>query len=264
MNLKRSLIGLGAAFALGAAIISPVTAATTTVGSVPVSIIVTDGGGALSVGLATSSSGTFGSVSVNAVGTTGGVTNAGTKSLALQITGDNKLFNANGFDISIKLQDGYLTLPSQPVFDYSAPANFQIPGRYLKISAVGNPQQAKYTGASSCANPWTGAGTTSAAQCVPRAATGTAPIYKVGDVVGLMGQPDNGVTCRVVSGPPAAWASGCPDPSFSSTTGKLITHFRPGSGTVETDQVIEITLDVPAGVYPGTYSGTLIIEQVVA
>ena len=103
------------------------------------------------------------------------------------------------------------------------------------------------------------------AQCVPRDAAGTAPIYKTSDPVGLMGQPDyNSGVCRVTTGStPVAWGT-APDPSFSNTNSKLITHFRPGSGTVQTDQTIQISLDIPAGVYPGTYSGTLIVEQITA
>lgn len=265
MNVRRSLLGLGAALLLGAASIAPVMAATE-VGSVPVSVTVQDNGGTLTVGIASSSDGNFGTVPVDAAeSATGGVKNAGTKTLTLEIKNDTKLFNTNGFDITIRLKDGYLAPNAQPTFEASSSANFQIPGRYLKITAVGNPQQAKYTGTSSCANPWDGSGTTAASQCVPRDAAGAKPIYKVSDPVGLMGQADYlSGDCRVTSGStPLPWKATCPDNSFSNTSGKLITHFRAGSGTVETTQQIEISLDVPAGVYPGEYTGTLIIEQVI-
>ena len=272
MGLKSKLFGLGAALTLGLTIIAPASAAVNPVGTVPVAITVTDAGGSLAVGVGSSSGFDFGSLAVNASESgTLGVKSAGTANLSLAITGDTSLFNANGFEVTVRLDNGtgagaFLAPAVQPTFTDSAPAIFQIPGRYLKISAIGNPQQAKFSGSSSCANVWNGSGTTSAAQCAPRVAVGTQPIYKTSDPVGLMGQPDNGSTCRVASGNVLVnWdTANCLTNAFTTAGGKQILRFRPGSGTVATIEALQMTLDVPAGVYPTTYTGVLVVEQVVS
>jgi hypothetical protein len=265
MKWRRICQALASASMVSAMLMAPASA--DEIGTVPVSVTVVDAGGSLGVGLGASSGFDFGTETVDAESATG-VDNAGTASLELLITGDTSLFNEDAFDITIRLQNGYLGLPSQPVFESSNAANFQIPGRYLEITAVGNPQQAKYTGGSSCANVYDGSATTTSAQCAPREANGNKPIYKVSDPVGLFdmpqydGVPSGEPNCRIASGAaPQPWPAACPDPSFSDTGSKLIMHFRPGSGTIETSQTIEMTLDIPAGVYPGTYSGTLVVEQ---
>ncbi len=267
MKIRKGLYSLIAALMLGGLMFAPASAVD--VGTVPVSVNVVNGGGTLSVGIGSSSGFNFGSVTVDAVGTPGGggVVNAGNATLVLAIEGDTSLFNANAFDITIKLQNGYLGLSPIPVYLNSTSVSHQIPGRYLSITAVGNPQQAKYTGGSGCPDDkvYDGNATTASSQCAPRDAAGAKPIYRVSDPVGLYGAPDyNGGPCRIAGGAtPVAWPTSCPDSSFSDPNGsKLIMHFRPGSGTIRTEQTIEMTLDVPAGVYPGQYSGTLVVEQV--
>ncbi len=280
MGLKSKLFGLGAALTLGLTLVGPAAASTDPVGTVPVSVSVADAGGTLTLGIQTTavnfSSG--GPLNLNASeSTTSGVKNAGSSTLVLQISNDVALVNSP-FDITIRLDDGgghgaYLA-PTGTIPSFEAGADVQIPGRYLKITDVGNPAQAKYSGTynastnpTGCANVWNGAGTTSSAQCAPRAATGFNPIYKTSDPVGLMGVADSGSDptnpCRNTTVAFRPWpGTGCGDPTFSNASAKLIMHFRAGSGTVETLASYKLTLDVPAGVYPTTYQGVLTIEKV--
>ena len=61
---------------------------------------------------------------------------------------------------------------------------------------------------------------------------------------------------------PTAVSAGCGNPFFSDANGKLIMHFRAGSGTVDTVMSVKLGLNVPAGVNPGQYTGVLIVEKV--
>lgn len=276
MGLKSKLAGFGAALALGLTLVGPASATTiTTIGSVQVSVTAQDGGSALTLGVGTSTGFGFGTVTLDAAQSgTGGVKNAGTAQLQV-VVNDNSLFNPQDFTVTVRLDNGdgsgaYLQ-PSTPVpaFTDSTAANFQIPGRYLKITDISNPAQAKFTG-STCAapsrTPWNGAGTVTAPQCVPRDANNSMPIYKVSDPVGLAGIPytPNPGPCRIASGTIVPWDPSCPDPTFSTASAKPIMYFRAGSGTVQTLQALNMTLDVPAGVYPTTYTGDLVVEKVVA
>lgn len=270
MGIKSKLAGLGAALALGLTLVAPAGATgPTQIGTAPVSVTISSVIQVPQVSINTSSTGlNFGSQAIDAVGTTGGSTTLTGGVFVLQITNDSGNFNSNdpnpqGFDIQIRLTGGNGTNPalvptSQPVFQDSTGANFQIPGRYLKITDVGNPIQAKYTGGSSCSHVWDGT-----VGCAPRDADNSMPIYRVGDPVGLMGLPEyDGGTCRVVSGTSAPWGGSCGNNTFSDPSAKLIMHFRPGSGTVGTQQTLNMSLTIPAGVYPTTYTGTLVVEQV--
>jgi hypothetical protein len=278
MGLKSKLFGLGAALTMGLTLVAPAMATTSSVGNVPISVGVTDAGGSLTLGINTTSV-AFGSQSLNAAEntashTTGanGVKNAGSQTLTLEISNDVALVNTP-FDITIRLDDGgghgAFLAPTGPVPAYEAGANVQIPGRYLKITDVGNPDQAKFSGgATSGCTAWDGTGSPSTPQCAPREAvpsTGNGlPIYKTSDPVGLMGVPDSGSgPCRNTSSLFLPWPStGCGEARFVDATGKLIMHFRAGSGTVDTLMSIKMTLDLPAGLYPDTYTGVLTIEKV--
>ena len=275
MGLKSKFFGLGAALAIGATLVAPASASTvSSIGTVPVSVTAADGGTALTLGVGTSTGLGFGTVTLDAAqAATGGVKNAGSATLNI-VVNDNSLFNSTDFTVTVRLDNGdgsgsYLQ-PSVPVpaFTDSSAANFQIPGRYLKITDISNPGQAKFTG-STCAaptrTPWNGAGSVGAPQCVPRDNVNVKPIYKVSDPVGLAGIPYTPTPgpCRLSTGGLVPWDPSCPDPTFTGTAAKPIMYFRAGSGTVQTLQVLNMTLDVPAGVYPTTYTGNLIVEKVV-
>lgn len=281
MGLKTKLFGLGSALALGLTLVGPAAAATTAVGNpIPVSVAVTDAGGSLTLGVNTTSV-NFNSHPLNAAentasntGGANGEKSAGSQILTLEISNDVALVN-NPFDITIRLDDGSgdgaFLKPNGPIPAYEAGANVQIPGRYLKITDIGNPQQAKFSGgATSGCTTWDGTGTTSAPQCAPREAVPTTgnglPIYKTSDPSGLAGVPDpfpSSGPCVITSGISMPWpSSGCGEPRFTDASGKLIMHFRAGSGTVDTLMSINLALTLPAGLYPDTYTGVLTIEKV--
>jgi len=49
-----------------------------------------------------------------------------------------------------------------------------------------------------------------------------------------------------------------------ATAGRRIAQAAPGSGVDSAKQEIELTLSIPAGVYPGTYTSTILVETVTA
>lgn len=265
MKLKQKILGLCVALAIGIGALGP--AAAQPVGSVDVSVEVEEGGaGTITIGLASGSSADFLTVPVNAVGAPGtGLVSAGTALLSLVISGDDMLYREGGA-INLKLGTGtasgaFLDLTGgDPTFLGANQVDFQIPGRYLTVSGLQNPQQAKYTGGvSSSGQVWNGT-----IGRVPRAAgsatTGIA-IYKVGDIFGTFNNATE--ACKLTTGATVQpWNNVCGDASFGEAhPTKSIAGVYPGSGFVAASQTIALSLDVPAGVYPGIYEGTLTLEE---
>lgn len=268
MNWKRKGLWLGSALMLGLSFTGPAMA--TDIGSVPVSVTVSDNGSGMSAGLTSASNANFGTVPVNAAGATGtGLVDAGTVTLGVQYSNDTKLYRPGSY-VNIKLGDGsvanaYLAPGAITPFLGSDQVNFQIPGRYLSITEMNNPQQAKYTGGpSSTGNIWANDGNVGR---VPRGAgsatTGIA-IYKVGDIAGTFGSNTSG--CSVTTGSSLApWPSACGSNNFGeSGASHQVAEIYPGSGFVSAEHTIQLGLNVPAGAYPTTYTGTLTVEQVAA
>lgn len=266
MNLKYKVLGLMGAVGMALSITGPAMAATE-VGTIDVSLTVEEAGtGTITIGITDSEGFAFGNVPVDAPGDPNtGLVSAGTASLTIGITGDDKLYRDGG-EIDIKLGDGtdagaFLDYTdADPTFLGANQANFQIPGRYLSIAGLQNPQQLKWTGGLNSDGSHIWSGENNLVGRVPRAA-GDAdhglPIYKVGDVYGSF----NG--CNVTVGDTVTpWDSNCGDASFGEGSAtKQIAGIYPGSGFVTCSQEVQLALNVPAGVYPGQYQGTLTVEQ---
>lgn len=266
MSIKSKVLGLGAALALGLGVVAPASAQTT-VGIIDVSVTVTDAGdGLISVALINGTTADFLIVPVDAVGDPlTGLVDAGSVTFDVGITGDDKLDRPGG-EINVKLGDGsaagaHLNLTGgDPDFTGSNQADFQIPGRYLEISAMNNPQQAKYTGGvGSSGQIWNGSG--GRAPRVAGNADSGLPIYKVGDIYGTFNSDADG--CRVTTESALQpWVDACGDPSFGEDhVTKQIAGIYPGSGFVSATHQIQLSLAVPAGVYPGDYEGELTVEE---
>jgi|GEM_PF-4514641 len=274
MGTKARVFGVLAALFAGLAAISPAAA----VNDVNVSVLVSNNGtGVIGFSVINGTSANFGTVLVNAPGAaTDGLVPAGSVTFEVGITGDDELIRPGGA-INIKLGDGaggnaYLDLTGpDPTFPGASVANFQIPGRYLSISGLNNPQQAKWTNTSTAANAnpiWAGTNnnSTTSPGRVPReagAVNAGKPIYKVGDIGGTFGNPAS-ATCNVITGSAiATWPlSGCGVPAFSEgNLTKQIAYIHDGSGFVAATHLIQLSLSIPGGVYPGTYTGTLTLES---
>lgn len=283
MEFKTKLFGLGAALALGLSVVSPALA--TTADQVDVSVTVQNSGtGAISFAVASGADTDFGIVPVNAAGNSAtGLVHAGEVQFDIVISGDDKLFRSGG-DVNVKLGDGsdgnaFLDLTGgDPTGFYNAgTVDFQIPGRYLSVDGLQNPQQAKFTGGTGTPPGggypiWSGLDNNSTtpgdAGRAPRVAgAGNSPtsagkaIYKVGDIGGTFNNNSN--ACHITTDSVVVdWNSACGDASFSEgNVTKQIAYILPGSGFVEANQTIKLSLDVPAGVYPGTYTGILTLES---
>jgi hypothetical protein len=239
---------------------------------VDVSVTVVESGATtMSVALTGGTNANFGNINVNAVGDTStGLVDAGSVTFTLGITNDTKLYR-DGSHINITLGDGSAAganlnfIGTEPTFLGANQVDFQIPGRYLSVEAMNNPQQAKYTGGQSSSGPiWTGSNPPNAAGRVPRVAgnvsTGKA-IYKIGDIFGTFNSDSEG--CRVTTGNTLmSWTSSCGDASFGENhITKQIAGIYPGSGFVQANHQVKLALDVPAGVYPGLYEADLTVEQ---
>jgi hypothetical protein len=273
MNLKYRALGAVAALGLTLGAIAPASAATA--GTVNVTVTITDGGtGTPTLSVLGTSDTDFGTFSADAAGDVNtGLFDGGTAALDLALSGDNKLYRAGG-SISITLGTGtaasaQMNLTSgDPTFLGADTVDFQIPGRYVSITGMNNPQQAKFTnvGGTSTAPIWSGTtGTVGGVGRPPRVAgsatTGQA-IYRVGDVGGTFNNPAN-AGCNVTTGTAVqSWISSCGDPTFSEgNITKQVAYMYPGSGTVTVVHRIELGLKIPAGVYPGTYTGVLTIDM---
>lgn len=272
MNWKHKALWLGSALMLGLGLTGPVVAQTT-IGTIDVTVSVSDNGQSMTAGLAAGSSANFGTVSANAAGNPNtGLMPAGTVTLTVQYQTDTKLFRP-GSNVNIKLGDGtvsnaYLAIQSVPSFPGSDQATFQIPGRYLSISAMDNPQQLKWTNAAGThSDPiWTNDGNKGRAHRAAGSETSGPPIYKIGDIGGRFGSsssPDCGVTSGTAL---VAWNTAvCGSNTFGeSGASHRIAEIHPGSGFVSATHQLQLSLNVPAGVYPETYKGVLTVEQVSA
>lgn len=274
MNWKHKTLWLGSAMLLGLGITGPAMA--DEIGDLPVSVTVNDVGTEMTASLDSGSSGAdFGTVDVEAAGDLGtGVVEDDAVTFDVVYSDDTKLIRPGSY-VNIKLGDGsvpnaFLALDPLDLvaFDGSSSANFQIPGRYLTISGMINPQQEKFTDVNGVfSDPiWSNSGKGR----VPRAAGSTTtgdPIYKVGDIGGTFG-PTNASLCHVTDDDDVvAWDTiNCGANDFGETGGAShrIAYILPGSGFVSATHTIELDLQVPAGVYPGTYTGVLTVEQVAA
>jgi hypothetical protein len=282
MGLKSKLFGLGAALTMGLTLVGPAAASS----NVPIKVSVADAGTAFTIGFSGSTSVNFGNVNLNAnQATNNGVKPAGDVVLTLSIDGDTSL-DRPGANVTLQLVDNlaspngaYLPLTSAaPTFEGADQVNFQIPGRYLAITNVTNPFQLKATGNGTWCTPskwWAGSNNAATNNCVPKVASGTphtgnqpatsqTGIYKVGDVVGLWGvsYSPSGNNCQIVGS--ANDGVGCnpvPFDGANNNSPTAVMHIRPGSGTVKTTEDITLSLGIPAGVYPGTYQGYLILDQ---
>ena len=280
MNWKHRILGLATALLLSMAMIGLATAQTTSIGTIDVEVTVEDHGQPMAASLVGGAGAvSFGTVEANAAGPSGSGLFPATAASFDVLYEHDTLLTRPGSQVTIKLGDGTLanaflgfqgTVPSYIV---SSQVNLQIPGRYLTIEGMNNPQQLKWTGGtSSTGDIWSNSGVGR----VPRVAgagntsgsTGKA-IYKVGDIGGAFGQWTSGTSpCKITSGSSVtAWPTVCGDNSFGeagTTASHLIANIYEGSGFVQATHTIELGLDVPAGVYPGVYEGTLTVEQIAA
>lgn len=279
MNWKHRVLGLGSALLLSVAMVGPATAA---IGTVDVSVTVAENGQPMGASLAGGAgAGDFGTVSADAAGeaTGSGFFTAPTKNFEVKYEHDTKLTRP-GSQITIKLGDGtaanaFLAFQDTvPSYIVASQVNLQIPGRYLTIEGMNNPQQDKWTGGTgSQGDIWSNNGDVGR---VPRIAgqgdTSTSvgkAIYKVGDIGGAFGQWTSGVSpCKVTTGTAVQpWPAVCGDNSFgeaSTNASHLIANIYEGSGFVEATHTIQLGLKVPAGVYPGTYHALLTVDQIAA
>lgn len=227
----------------------------------------------MTAALASGSDADFGNVNADAAGPTGtGVYDLDAVQFVVEYSNDTKLYR-DGSDINIKLGDGsaanaFLDLTGgDPTFAGPSFVDYQIPGRYLSISGMINPQQAKWTGGSgSSGDIWDNGGDVGRVPRVAGDATTGLPIYKVGDIGGSFGVGEFGsATCHVtMDNVIVAWPTSCGANDFGESGGTAshqIAYILDGSGFVEATHTIELDLQVPAGVYPGTYTGTLTVEQ---
>lgn len=265
MGLRSKLFGLGAALTMSLTLVVPALAAPQTA-TQPVSVNVQDNLGTLpSFGVtAAINGGNFGSVSLDAVGDANGVyvvPAANNPILAVGFTNDTKLYRPSTTTVSLSLVGGALFLDNPPtdatVYGASM-VNFQIPGRYLNIAGVTNPSQRKWTGATSanCSQYNNGTGD----QCAPKADDGK-PIYHVGDAQGIYG--GCGVPGSASNSDPAP-VSNCASTDFGPTGSTTVMILHDGSGTVTSGQLVELGLSIPAGVYPGVYTGTVNVTATTA
>ncbi len=266
MNWKRKVLGIGSALMLSFGMIGPATA--DDIGSMPVSVDVSDSSTIqMSAGLASGSSAKFGNVPVDAVGEGNGLVNAGTAEFVVEYGNDVSL-HRSGSNIYLKLGDGtsagaYMEFKdSVPGYIVPGNVNLQIPGRYLSISGMYNPQQVKYTGGTgSSGQIWNGS--TGRAPRVAGSADSGKAIYKVGDIGGAFGATAPSA-CRVTTDNTLVlWPEVCGANNFGEGNGShMIAWIYEGSGFVSATHTVQLALQVPAGVYPGTYEGTLTVEQV--
>lgn len=272
MNLRTKLLGIAAAAMTAVAVVSPAAAVNTVDVSVQVQ---NDGAGNIVFTVINGTDADFGIHQINADESLTGYHDAGSVEFEIELTGDDELYRPGGA-INVKLGDGsnanaYLDLATDPTFDGASLVNFQIPGRYLSVSGLNNPQQSKWTnvGGSHSDPIWAGSsvhtpnGIHGRAPRIAGSATTGLAIYKVGDMGGTFGSPNN-AGCNVTSGTAVMdWpTTGCGVPAFSEgNVTKQLAYILPGSGFVAATQKIELSLLVPAGVYPGTYTGVLTLES---
>lgn len=270
MNWKHRILGIGSALLLSLAIVGPATAQ---IGTLDVSVEVNDVGTGMDAQLAAGSSADFGTVDVEAAGAVGtGLVDAGSITLSVEYINDTMLYRDGSF-VNIKLgngnpSDAFLDLISgDPGFTGADQVDFQIPGRYLTISAMNNPQQLKWTNPSGTSTGpiWTNDMTVNnGVGRVPRVAGSTTTgqaIYKVGDIGGTFG-PGCDVTTGSAMMPWPGASCGANDFGESGGASHRVAYIYPGSGFVSAAHAIELSLQIPAGVYMGTYQGTLTVEQV--
>jgi hypothetical protein len=262
MGLKSKFFGLGAALTLGLTLVGPATA--TGLLTQDVKILVVDNGQPVpTVGATGAAGGTdFGTLNLDAAGDTNtGVKVAGDPLtpvlVTIDVSNDTSLFRATTTVITMSLVGGAIPFAdAAPSFYGSGATDLQIPGKYLKIAAVTNPAQQKWTGASSpSCTVWTNNGSEG---CAPKSVTTAGhTIYHVGDAHGMFGGcilPGSAST-SVPSAP-----TGCADTSFGPGGNTTVMTLVQGSGTVHSGMVVQLGLSVPAGVYPGHYQGTLNVD----
>lgn len=275
MGFKRTIVGLGAALALAVTAVSPAGAVTGT-GIVTVSVTVSNNGaGVINFSISNGATTSFAAVLADAKGdATTGLVPAGNTTFDISVTGDDKLDRPGGA-INIKLGDGsnaiaYLAFGGTvPSYVDPSRVSLQIPGRYLSISGMNNPQQLKYTGGPTSTSGAVWSGTTNGVGRVPRvagSATVGKAIYKVGDIGGTFNSPATGPNaCHVtVDNTIVAWPTACGNSAFAeSNVTKQIDYIYDGSGFVAATHTIQLGLNVPAGIYPGTYTGVLTLESTI-